>query len=108
MTSDREITVNNYPCKVYQAGELEIQVNLRRLEVNEGRVYLTILELREMLALAEESAQEQGPQTLSRQIRDAVLSEAQRQLDDLGTRTGLNDPNGWKDEYDARFKEGGF
>lgn len=48
-------TVNNYKCGIYQNGEVFIETEPRQLEANLGRVYLTIVELRKLLELAEAS-----------------------------------------------------
>ena len=45
--------VNNYECGVYDDGEVYIQTEPRQLEANGGKVYLTVLELRRLLALVE-------------------------------------------------------
>ena len=49
------ISVNNYPAGIYQSGEVFIDtaVNRKQLNANDGMVYLTVLELRALLKLAE-------------------------------------------------------
>ena len=43
--------VNNYEAGVYQEGEVYIQTEPKQLEINKGKVYLTVLELRKLLEL---------------------------------------------------------
>jgi hypothetical protein len=45
--------VNNYECGVYDDGEVYIQTEPRQLEATGGKVYLTVIELRRLLALVE-------------------------------------------------------
>lgn len=46
-------TANNYACGVYQDGEVYIQTEPNQLNANGGKVYLTVRELRRLLALVD-------------------------------------------------------
>jgi hypothetical protein len=45
--------VNNYACGLHRDGEVFIQTTPAQLEATAGRVFLTVVELRHLLALAE-------------------------------------------------------
>lgn len=46
--------VNNYECGLYDHGEVYIQTEPQQLLANQGKVYLTVRELRHLLALTKE------------------------------------------------------
>lgn len=50
------MTANNYEVEVYADYEVAIQTTPKQLEANKGIVYLTAVELRQMLALMEAKA----------------------------------------------------
>lgn len=52
--------VNNYDCGIYQDGEVYIQTEPHQMEINKGKVYLTVLELRHLLEMAEQSEIEES------------------------------------------------
>lgn len=53
MSMAKRRLVNNYECGVYQDGEVYIQTEPLQMQANKGKVYLTVRELRYLLALAE-------------------------------------------------------
>jgi hypothetical protein len=54
-------TVNNYEFGLYDDGEVWIQTEPRQLEAASGKVFLTVRELRDLLALASNGREGQLP-----------------------------------------------